>query len=121
MFFLYYESFIGLFTDGMGQNECLEIDVGVVEGVAVNNLELEGAGEGGGEDEGGGSSGNHDGIDYIIVLIHQLQHTAVAGRLERQHIIVNIYGRCDDGGFGVVAIRRCGSDDPERNGFSNIS
>jgi len=35
--------------------ECLELNVGVVEGIAVNDLELVGAFEGGGEDERGPS------------------------------------------------------------------
>ena len=54
----------------MGLNKGLEFDVGVEEPVVTDNLELEGAGEGRGKDEGGGSSGNHDGIDHIIVRIH---------------------------------------------------
>ena len=80
----------------------LEIDVGVVEGVAVNNLELEGAGEGGGEDERGRSRWNHDGIDHVIVLVNQLQHTAVARCLERQHVTVLIYNRYAHRGFGIM-------------------
>lgn len=90
----------------MGRNSRLEINVGVKEPVVANDLKLEGTGEGGGENEGGRSSGNHDAIDHIIVLINQLQQTAVARRLERQHVTVNIYGRRDNGGFWET--RFCG-------------
>lgn len=91
----------------MGKNTRLEINVGVKEPVVANDLELEGAGEGHGEGEGGGASGNDGGIDHIIVLVNQLQHTAVAGRLERQHITVNIYGRREHGGFVIGVARLC--------------
>ena len=84
----------------MGIIRCLELDVCVEHPFAVNDLELEGTFEGGGKDERGGVSGDDDGIDHVIFLIHQLQHTTVTRRLERQHVTVYIYGRREDGDLG---------------------
>ena len=85
----------------MGIIRCLEFDVGVEHPLAINNLQLEGAFEVGRENERGGTHGDNDGINDLIVLIHELQGTAVARCFERQHVTVNIYGRLDDGGFGL--------------------
>ena len=85
----------------MGIIGCLKFDVGVEHPLAVNDLQLKGAFKVRGEGEGGGASGDDDGIDDLIVLIHQLQYTAVTRRLERQHVTVYIYGRREDGGFGA--------------------
>ena len=84
-------------------NNRLQFNLSVEEPFTADNLEFEGAFEVGGEVEGGGTGGDYDGINNFVILIHQLQRTTVARRVERQLIPVYIYGRREDGGF-VVAI-----------------
>ena len=90
-------------ADGMGRNNRLQFNLSVEEPVAIDDLQFESAFEVRREVERGGANRNHDGIDHIVVLIHQLQRTTVTRRVEHQRIPVYIYGRRNHGGF-VVAI-----------------
>ena len=82
-----------LFSMEWGKKRSLEFDFSVEEPVAADNLQLEGAFEVRGEVEGGGVCGNDDGIDHILILVHQLERAAVTRRLKRQLIFIQIYGK----------------------------
>lgn len=85
----------------MGRNNRLQFNLSVEEPFTADNLELEGAFKVRGEVERGGANGDYDGINNIVILIHQLERTTVAWRVERQLIPIYIYGRREDGGFVI--------------------
>ena len=105
-------------ADGMGDKPYLQFNLSVEEPFTADNLELEGAFKVGGEVEGSGANRNHDGINDIVVLIHQLQRTTITRRVEHQRIPVYIYGRREDGGFGISRpwLSLFNSSSLERNG-----